>query len=251
MRAGERVPFVMWCPSHASSPPGRSDARIDDTIPVEDLVRSLRVSGPWRDEVMRSITLKALTSSRRAGGRRTDDVAAGAHWRRGTGITGSAGCDATYTLCALMIWWHTDEASAWRNWLPRAVAGDPSSPQIYGMHGERRLTEQELCGPGYDSSRRCGSETPRPIVSAGCLRRGDGRVASRARAADQPRRGVGAQKRCSSSRTARREPDEVFGRCATAATSPIQRSWPGLPSIARSKRSNDPAHQGPSIAGVS
>ena len=63
--------------------------------------------------------------------------------------------DATFTLCALMINGYTEEATAWRNWLLRAVAGDPSQLHIMcGVHGERRLTELELPWlPGYEKSR--------------------------------------------------------------------------------------------------
>jgi GH15 family glucan-1,4-alpha-glucosidase len=47
-----------------------------------------------------------------------------------------------------------DEAPAWRNWLLRAVAGDPADVQImYGLSGERRLTETEQDSlPGYEGS---------------------------------------------------------------------------------------------------
>jgi GH15 family glucan-1,4-alpha-glucosidase len=43
------------------------------------------------------------------------------------------------------------EAGAWRNWLLRAIAGDPADVQImYGLAGERRLPESELTTlPGY------------------------------------------------------------------------------------------------------
>jgi GH15 family glucan-1,4-alpha-glucosidase len=40
---------------------------------------------------------------------------------------------------------YREEAEAWRNWLLRAVAGDPADLQImYGLGGERRLPESEL-----------------------------------------------------------------------------------------------------------
>jgi GH15 family glucan-1,4-alpha-glucosidase len=47
-----------------------------------------------------------------------------------------------------------DEAKAWRDWLLRAVAGKPDHIQImYGIAGERRLTEFELPElPGYEAS---------------------------------------------------------------------------------------------------
>jgi GH15 family glucan-1,4-alpha-glucosidase len=50
---------------------------------------------------------------------------------------------------------HTDEALAWREWLLRAVAGTSSQINImYGLAGERRLTELELEWlPGYENSK--------------------------------------------------------------------------------------------------
>ena len=53
--------------------------------------------------------------------------------------------DATLTLLALLGAGYGDEARAWRDWLLRAVAGDPADLQImYGVAGERRLPELEL-----------------------------------------------------------------------------------------------------------
>jgi GH15 family glucan-1,4-alpha-glucosidase len=52
--------------------------------------------------------------------------------------------DATFTLQALIGCGHHDEARAWREWLVRAVAGDPSQLQImYGLDGRRWLPERE------------------------------------------------------------------------------------------------------------
>ena len=47
-----------------------------------------------------------------------------------------------------------EEAEAWRDWLLRAVAGSPDQVQImYGIAGERRLTELELPWlAGYEHS---------------------------------------------------------------------------------------------------
>src|SRR5690606_27255983 len=63
--------------------------------------------------------------------------------------------DATLTLLALMDAGYDQEARAWREWLLRAVAGNPNHLQImYGLAGERRLPEQELPWlPGYEGSR--------------------------------------------------------------------------------------------------
>ncbi|MGH7930483.1 MAG: glycoside hydrolase family 15 protein, partial [Candidatus Binatia bacterium] len=62
--------------------------------------------------------------------------------------------DATFTLYALMLAGYTAEAAAWREWLLRAVAGKASELNImYGLAGERRLTELELGWlPGYEGS---------------------------------------------------------------------------------------------------
>ena len=62
--------------------------------------------------------------------------------------------DATLTLLALMNAGYYDEARMWRDWLLRAAAGSPQQIQImYGIRGERRLTEWEVPWlPGYEGS---------------------------------------------------------------------------------------------------
>ncbi|QNN51900.1 glycoside hydrolase family 15 protein [Nocardioides mesophilus] len=63
--------------------------------------------------------------------------------------------DATFTLLALIDGGYTEEAEEWREWLLRALAGRPDQMQImYGVEGERRLTEIELDWlSGYEDSR--------------------------------------------------------------------------------------------------
>ena len=63
--------------------------------------------------------------------------------------------DATLTLYTLLNSGYRAEALAWREWLVRAAAGRPAELQaIYGIAGERRLTELELPWlPGYEGSR--------------------------------------------------------------------------------------------------
>lgn len=63
--------------------------------------------------------------------------------------------DASLTLEALIGAGYTDEASKWREWLLRAVAGDPADLQImYKVDGGRQLPERELDHlPGYAGSR--------------------------------------------------------------------------------------------------
>jgi GH15 family glucan-1,4-alpha-glucosidase len=160
VRAGERVPFVMvWHRSHQPGPPPP-----DPIEAVQDTERWWRdwcapfgYQGPWRDEVLRSaITLKALTFTPTGG------IIAAATTSLPEKIGGVRNWDyrycwlrdATFTLYALVSCGFLDEAIAWRDWLLRAVAGDPSQLQImYGASGERRLTELELPWlPGFNGS---------------------------------------------------------------------------------------------------
>ena len=63
--------------------------------------------------------------------------------------------DATFTLTALVDCGYLDEARAWRDWMLRAVAGEPSKMQIlYRVDGSRRVDESELPWlPGYRYAR--------------------------------------------------------------------------------------------------
>jgi GH15 family glucan-1,4-alpha-glucosidase len=157
---GDRIPFVLtWFASHQPPP---------DAIDPEQALRDTDAfwtewsgrctyDGEWRDAVVRSlIVLKALTYSptggivaapttslpEQIGGVRNWDYRY--CWLR----------DATFTLDSLLLAGYTEEAGAWRDWLLRAVAGDPADLQImYGPAGERRLTEFELDWlSGYEGS---------------------------------------------------------------------------------------------------
>jgi GH15 family glucan-1,4-alpha-glucosidase len=116
------------------------------------------LTGPYADAMLRSIiTLKALTHHETGG------IVAAATTSLPEQIGGIRNWDyrfcwirdAAYTLYALMGSGFMDEAIAWRDWLLRAVAGKPDRIQImYGIAGERRLTEFELPElPGYEASR--------------------------------------------------------------------------------------------------
>ncbi len=63
--------------------------------------------------------------------------------------------DGALLLAPLVQTGYMEEALAWRDWLLRAVAGDPAQLQImYGIGGEHRLTELELPWlSGYEDSR--------------------------------------------------------------------------------------------------
>jgi GH15 family glucan-1,4-alpha-glucosidase len=160
VRGGDRVPFVLtWHRSHDPVPP-----RIDAGAAVEDAerwwqrwARKCEYQGPWREAVTRSlVTLKALTYAP-TGGIVAAPTTSLPEWIGGVRNWDYRYCwlrDATFTLYALLVSGYRDEAVAWREWLLRAVAGDPSQLQImYGVGGERRLPELELPWlPGYEGS---------------------------------------------------------------------------------------------------
>jgi GH15 family glucan-1,4-alpha-glucosidase len=157
---GEQVPFVLtWFPSHEEAPrPVDPRFAIEDTqMWWEDWSSTCVFAGGWRDPVMRSlITLKALTYNPTGGivaaptTSLPETLGGGRNWDyRYCWLR-----DATLTLESLMRGGYFDEAMAWRNWLLRAVAGDPADLQImYGPGGERRLDEWEVPWlPGYEGS---------------------------------------------------------------------------------------------------
>jgi GH15 family glucan-1,4-alpha-glucosidase len=167
---GQRVPFVLiWHPSQEPTP---------DMIDAEKTLAHTEqwwrewssrctYEGPWKEAVVRSlITLKALTYAPTGG------IVAAATTSLPEQLGGVRNWDyrycwvrdATFTLYALMLGGYIEEACAWREWLLRAVAGQPSQLNImYGLAGERRLTELELGWlPGYEGS------SPVRIGNAAC-----------------------------------------------------------------------------------
>jgi GH15 family glucan-1,4-alpha-glucosidase len=160
VRAGERVPFVLtWFPSNERLPtPVDPEAALRDTEAYwREWMGSCAYHGDYREAVHSSlVTLKALTYGPTGGivaapTTSLPELVGGVRnwdyrycWLR----------DATFTLFALMNAGFTDEARAWRNWLLRAVAGDPAKAQIlYGVGGQRRIREFELDWlSGYEGS---------------------------------------------------------------------------------------------------
>ncbi|MBA2269685.1 MAG: glycoside hydrolase family 15 protein [Chthoniobacterales bacterium] len=158
--AGARLPFVLtWFESHAP-PPAAVNAEHALTQTEEYWAvwaNRCCAEGEWREPVKRSlIALKGLTYAptggivaalttslpEEIGGVRNWDYRY--CWLR----------DATFTLIGLMNAGYLEEARAWREWLLRAVAGSPAQMQImYGVRGERRLSEFELPWlSGYEDS---------------------------------------------------------------------------------------------------
>ncbi|MGH9524710.1 MAG: glycoside hydrolase family 15 protein [Terriglobales bacterium] len=104
--------------------------------------------GEWKEAVLRSlITLKALTYAP-TGGIVAAPTASLPEQFGGVRNWDYRYCwlrDSTFTLAVLLKAGYTEEAIAWREWLLRAVAGRPDQLNIvYGLAGERRLTEVEL-----------------------------------------------------------------------------------------------------------
>jgi GH15 family glucan-1,4-alpha-glucosidase len=155
--AGEEAAFTLsWSPSFDAAPEPLEPPRalMDMDAFWSGWAAPFRCEAEWPQAVLRSLlTLKGL-----------------AHWRTG-GIVAAATTslpeklggtrnwdyrycwlrDATFTLYALVNAGFLSEALAWREWLLRAVAGNPDEVQImYGVAGERRLPEYEVSGlPGY------------------------------------------------------------------------------------------------------
>ena len=161
IEAGNEVPFVLsYGASHRPLP---EECDVQECLAAtqafwRDWAQRNKIDGPHKEAVTRSlITLKALTYAPTGGmvaapttslpecvgGERNWDYRF--CWLR----------DATLTLLALMNAGYYDEAHKWRDWLLRAAAGTPQQIQImYGLRGERRLTEWEVPWlPGYANSK--------------------------------------------------------------------------------------------------
>jgi len=158
--AGERVPFILTYISSQGPAPARQevDAVLRNTEDYwRDFSSRCPTVGPWSNTVKRSlITLKALTYLPTGG------IVAAATTSLPEQLGGTRNWDyrfcwlrdATMTLQAFMKLGYYEEASAWREWLLRAVAGAPGQMQImYGVSGERHLLEWEVPWlDGYCSS---------------------------------------------------------------------------------------------------
>jgi GH15 family glucan-1,4-alpha-glucosidase len=160
VRPGDRVAFaITWQPSHKEQPPlpWPEEALAETEDFWREWAAQCTYHGPYREAVIRSlITLKALTYEPTGGivaaptTSLPEEIGGSRNWDyRFTWLR-----DAAITLSSLLRTGYHDEAQAWREWLLRAVAGDPQNLQImYGIAGERELAEAELSWlPGYENS---------------------------------------------------------------------------------------------------
>ena len=159
--AGQTVPFVLTHgPSHLAPPQAidpEDSLRTTEAFWTEWAGRIRLPDHEWSNAVTRSlVTLKALTFAPTGGivAAPTTSLPEALGGVRNWDYRFCWLRDATYTLLALMNAGFHDEARAWREWLLRAAAGAPDAIQImYGLAGERRLTEYEVDWlPGYERS---------------------------------------------------------------------------------------------------
>lgn len=158
--AGERVQQeLIWYPSHRPVPPPIDiDTALEQTARYWDRwAARYNQDGKYSTIVERSLlVLRALTHEDTGGivaaptTSLPEDFGGARNWDyRFCWLR-----DAALTLEAMLTHGYADEALKWRDWLLRAVAGDPEDLQImYGLSGERDLSEGELGHlPGYEGA---------------------------------------------------------------------------------------------------
>ena len=159
--SGERRAFVLtYFPSHEPRPEAVDFASaLEGTERFwKDWTARQTFNGPWAEAVTRSlITLKALTYRPTGGVLAAPTTSLPERWEGGRNWDYRY-CwlrDATFTLLTLLDAGHEEEAEAWRDWLLRALAGEPDKVQpVYGIAGERRLLEWEVPWlPGFEGAR--------------------------------------------------------------------------------------------------
>ncbi|MDO5738930.1 MAG: glycoside hydrolase family 15 protein [Ornithinimicrobium sp.] len=161
LRQGEELIWVLTGQDSWRDVPPMMDVatELDATIANwHGWASSIDAHGPWAGQVRRSLlVLRALTHADTGG------IVAAATTSLPEELGGSRNWDYRYTwlrdsaltLEATMAHGFDGGAAAWRQWLLRAVAGDPQDMLImYGVGGERDLLERELPHlAGYAASR--------------------------------------------------------------------------------------------------
>ncbi len=159
--AGEVVDLALtWSRSWLPVPePLEVGDRFERTAHLwEGWAEGARYDGPHRDSVTRSLLVLRLLTHTATGGivaAATTSLPEDFGGERNWDYRFSWLRDAAMTVEALLASGFRDEIAAWRDWLMRAIAGDPADLQImYGIDGRRDLPESELDHlPGYAGSR--------------------------------------------------------------------------------------------------
>jgi GH15 family glucan-1,4-alpha-glucosidase len=157
---GQELSFVLtWHWSHVEEPPAIDPAKVVEGTERAwlDWSKHGTYRGEWTGLVTRSlVTLKALTHGNTGGivAAPTTSLPEALGGVRNWDYRYAWVRDATFTLLALMENGFVDEARAWREWLLRAVAGDPAQLQImYAVDGSRRIDERQIPWlPGYEGA---------------------------------------------------------------------------------------------------
>ena len=168
VRERERVPFLLeWHSSHVPAGPAADalHALARTQRFWEDWSERCTYDGAWKEPVLGSLAvLKGLTYGPTGGivAAPTTSLPEALGGERNWDYRYCWLRDAALTLGALLRCGYIDEGLAFREWVLRSTAGHPREAQImYGVAGERRLTEYELDWlPGYEGSRpvRVGNE---------------------------------------------------------------------------------------------
>ncbi|GAA2436090.1 glycoside hydrolase family 15 protein [Streptomyces macrosporus] len=160
---GDRVGFrLAWCGLHGGEPAPLDTPRLAGAVAATERwwqrwADRCAYTGEYREAVVRSlVVLKALSYSP-SGGIVAAPTTSLPEFLGGVRNWDYRYCwlrDATFTLLSLLDAGYEQEAVAWREWLLRALAGEPGRMQImYGIEGERLLPETELGWlPGYEGS---------------------------------------------------------------------------------------------------
>ena len=160
LTADESAAWVLtWFPSWQEVPakPDVEAALAETAEGWSSWLGQVRVEDEYSEPVARSLlVLRALTH------RRTGGIIAAATTSLPEDFGGVRNWDyrfcwlrdAALSLEALLAHGHVDAAATWRDWLLRAIAGDPERLQImYSITGDRNLPEREVAHlAGYENS---------------------------------------------------------------------------------------------------
>ncbi len=161
VHAGDELLFsTTWFKSYKPIPTMLNiDQRIRETCALSERWASqCSYQGPYEEVVIRSLLVLRVLTHAETGGivaapttSLPEDFGGGRNWDyRFCWLR-----DASLTLEALLAAGYSNESRLWRDWLLRAIAGDPQDMQImYAVDGARELPERELDHlPGYADSR--------------------------------------------------------------------------------------------------